>query len=87
MKYGSIRYSKQGHRNHDIQARRNDKNCRFKSLGYYKIKQRILQQNLSRYYIFKRAEKLCKYFQQIHKHTEERRRTESRGQISMVRPK
>ena len=24
------RYNKQGHRNHDIQARRNDGNCRFK---------------------------------------------------------
>ena len=31
-------------------------------LGYYKIKQGILQQNLSRYYRFERAEKLCKYF-------------------------
>ena len=29
--------------------------------GYYKIKQRILQQNLSRYYRFEKAEKLCKY--------------------------
>ena len=37
-------------------------NCRFKSLGYYKIKQDILQQNLSRYYKFERAEKLYKYF-------------------------
>ena len=33
-----------------------------KSLGYYKIKQGILQQNLSRYYRFKKAEKLCEYF-------------------------
>ena len=33
-----------------------------RSLGYYKIKQRILQQNLSRYYRFEKAEKLCKYF-------------------------
>ena len=31
-------------------------------LGYCKIKQGILQQNLSRYYKFERAEKLCKYF-------------------------
>ena len=30
MKHSSIRYSKQGHRNHDIQARRNYRNCRFK---------------------------------------------------------
>ena len=33
-----------------------------RSLGYYKIKQGILQQNLSRYYRFEKAEKLCKYF-------------------------
>ena len=31
-------------------------------LTYYKIKQEILQQNLSRYYRFKKAEKLCEYF-------------------------
>ena len=30
-------------------------------LGYYKIKQGILQQNLSRYYKFEKEEKLCKY--------------------------
>ena len=33
-----------------------------RSLGYYKIKQGILQQHLSRYYRFKEAEKLCEYF-------------------------
>ena len=33
-----------------------------RSLGYYKIKQEILQQNLSKYYRFEKAEKLCKYF-------------------------
>ena len=33
-----------------------------RSLGYYKFKQGILQQNLSRYYRFERAEKLCEYF-------------------------
>ena len=31
-------------------------------LGYYKIKQGILQQTLSRYCRFKKAEKLCEYF-------------------------
>ena len=31
-------------------------------LGYYKIQQGILQQNLSRYYKFERAEKLWEYF-------------------------
>ena len=33
-----------------------------RSLGYYKIKPGILQQNLSRYYRFEKAEKLCEYF-------------------------
>ena len=33
-----------------------------RSLEYYKIKQGIMQQNLSRYYRFERAEKLCEYF-------------------------
>ena len=33
-----------------------------RSLGYYKNKQDILQQNLSRYCMFKKAEKLCEYF-------------------------
>ena len=33
-----------------------------RSLGYYKIKEGILQQNLSRYYRFEKAEKPCEYF-------------------------
>ena len=33
-----------------------------RSLGYYKIKQGILQQNLSNYYRFEEASKLCEYF-------------------------
>ena len=33
-----------------------------RSLGYNKIKQGILKQNLSKYYRFERAEMLCKYF-------------------------
>ena len=33
-----------------------------RSLGYYKTKQGILQQNLSKYYKFKRADTLCKHF-------------------------
>ena len=33
-----------------------------RSLGYYKIMQGILQQNLSRYYRLEKAEKLCEYF-------------------------
>ena len=33
-----------------------------RSLGYYKIKQEVLQQNLSKCYHFESAEKLCKEF-------------------------
>ena len=33
-----------------------------RSLGYYKDKQGISQQNLSKYYKFERAEILCEYF-------------------------
>ena len=33
-----------------------------RSLGYYKIKQGILQQNLSKHYRFEEASKLCEYF-------------------------
>ena len=33
-----------------------------RSLGYYKIKQGILQQNLSRYYRYEEARELCEYF-------------------------
>ena len=46
-----------------ILTRRNDRNyIDLRSLGYYKIKQGILQQNLSRYYKFEKAETLCEYF-------------------------
>ena len=37
-------------------------NVGLRLLGYYKIKQGILQHNLSKYYMFERAETLCKYF-------------------------
>ena len=33
-----------------------------RSLGYYKVKQSILQQNLSKYYRFELPEVLCKQF-------------------------
>ena len=33
-----------------------------RSLGYYKIMQGILQQNISEYYRFERADTLCEYF-------------------------
>ena len=36
-----------------------------RSLGYYKIKQGLLQQNLSRYYEFESAEKVCTQFNNL----------------------
>ena len=36
-----------------------------RSLGYYKIKQGVLQQNLSRYYRFELAEKVCTQFNSL----------------------
>ena len=48
-----------------------------RSLGYYKIKQGILQQNLSRYYRFEKAEKPHKYFNSfVNTLKKERKRTE-----------
>ena len=48
-----------------------------RSLGYYKIKQGILQQNLSRYYKFEKAEKLCKYFNKFINMLKEERQQKS----------
>ena len=36
-----------------------------RSLGYYKIQQGVLQQNLSRFYKFKSAEKVCDQFNNL----------------------
>ena len=56
-----------------------------RSLGYYKIKQGILQQNLSRYYKFERVEKLCGYFNKFVNTLKKERETEiTRRQVSMV---
>ena len=46
-------------------------------LGYYKIKQGILQPNLSRYYKFEKAEKLCKYFNKFVNMLKEERQQKS----------
>ena len=49
----------------------------FRSLGYYKIKQGILQQNLGRYYRFEKAEKLCEYFNRFVNTLKKQREQES----------
>ena len=55
-------------------------------LGYYKIRQDILQQNLSKYYRLERADTLCEYFNKFCKYTEKGKRTErSRWKLLMVR--
>ena len=44
-----------------------------RSMGYYKINQGILQQNLSKYYRFESANTLCEQFK-IYKYVKERRK-------------
>ena len=56
-----------------------------RSLGYYKIKQGILQQNLSKYYKFEKAEKLCEYFNKFVNTLKRERTGNTNKQISMVR--
>ena len=59
-----------------------------RSLGYYKIKQGILQQNLSRYYRFERAGRLCEHFNNfVNTLKKEREQNSTRRQISMVGPR
>ena len=53
-----------------------------RSMGYYKIKQSTLQQNLSKYYRFKSADTLCEQFNRFIKYIKE----EMQEKISMVRP-
>ena len=55
-----------------------------RSLGYYKITQGILQQNLNKYYKFEKADILCKQFKQIYKYNKERK-TRRDKKISVIR--
>ena len=58
-----------------------------RSLGYYKIKQGILQQNISKQYRFERQEKLCEYFNNFVNTLKKRKRAEITGRkLSMVGP-
>ena len=58
-----------------------------RSLGYYKIKEGILQQNLSRYYRFEKAEKLCEYFKKftntLQKEREQKSQTDKHPWLDM----
>ena len=56
-----------------------------RSLGYYKIKQGTLQQNLSKYYGFKGADTLCEQFNKfINMLKKERKQEESKEKYSWV---
>ena len=56
-------------------------------LGYCKIKQGILQQNLSRYYRFEKAEKLCKYLNKfVNTLKKEREQTSQRDNYPWLDP-
>ena len=55
-----------------------------RSVGYFKIKQGILQQNSSKYYRLKKADILCTYFNKFI-NTLKKERQGDREKISMVR--
>ena len=58
-----------------------------RSLGYYKIKQGILQQNLNKYYTFERADTLCEHFNKfINALKKEREQEESKGNYPWLYP-
>ena len=58
-----------------------------RSLGYYKIKQGILQQNLSKYYKFERADTLCEHFNRfINTLKKEREQGESKENCPWLDP-
>ena len=52
-----------------------------RSLGYNKIKQGILQQNLSKYYRFKKADILCKQFSKFINKLQKERQEERKKNI------
>ena len=56
-----------------------------RSLGYYKIKQGVLQQNLSRYYKFESAEEVCTQFNNLINTLKKGTKFRYGREISMVR--
>ena len=52
-----------------------------RSLGYYKIKQGILQQNLSEYYRFEMADVLCEQFNKFINTLKKERKEETKEKI------
>ena len=56
-------------------------------MGYYKINQGILQQNLSKYCRFESADALCEQFNKFINTMKKREKEEMEEKISMVRTK
>ena len=56
-----------------------------RSLGYYKIKQGVLQQNLDRYYQFEEINKICADFNKLVEEKRQEEKTNSNKKLSMVR--
>ena len=52
-----------------------------RSLGYYKIKQGVLQQNLDKYYQFEEVDKICADFNRIRRRKDRKKRTVAREDI------
>ena len=58
---------------------------RFEMLGDYRIKQGILQQNLSKYYRFESADVLCEQFNKFINALKNERKRGNERKIPMVR--
>ena len=56
-----------------------------RSFGFYKIKQGLLQQNLIKYYKFKRADTLCEHFNKFISTLKRERTGGTERKLSMVR--
>ena len=56
-----------------------------RSLGYYKIKQGILQQNLIKYYKFERADTLCEHFNKFINTLKKEREQKELKKVPIVR--
>ena len=55
------------------------------SLGYYKIKQGILQQNLNKYYHFEEANKVCEEFNKMVETIKQKEKGKQKREVSMIR--
>ena len=58
----------------------------FRLMGYYKIKQGILQQNLSKYYRCESVDTLCEWFNKFISTLKKQKREEMLGKYSWLEP-